>query len=119
MKVMSWSQIFVTRTIVTRVTQATSFCMLNGLQKGTVSTGKTRPIDPMAAKQAHATHIGAEVVTSEYVAMKGAVSDAKRPTAMSNPLPRPRFSTLRACGVYLRYIIQHAMLHTGRLNTYA
>jgi hypothetical protein len=46
--------------------------------------------------------IGADVVTSVKVAMKGVISDDMRPHAMTKPHPKPRFSVFRAKGVNLR-----------------
>lgn len=66
-----------------------------------MSTGTARPISPISTKHPQATKIGIGDVTSPNVAMKGALRDDILPRAIARPFPRPRFSTLSDCGVYL------------------
>lgn len=55
----------------------------------------------MTIYKAQDIQIGADVVTSAKVAIKGVMSDDMRPQAMTKPHPNPRFSVSRAKGVNL------------------
>lgn len=68
-----------------------------------VSDGKMNATTPSVTYNPQQTHIGTDEVTSENVAINGAVSEARRPKAMSRPHPKPRFSVLMAWGVYLKF----------------
>lgn len=74
--------------------------------KASVSRGDAIAASPIKMNAAQATQRGADVLVSAKVAIKGALRDDSLPMAMRKPVPSPRFSTLRARGVYL-YRGQH------------
>lgn len=66
-----------------------------------VSIGDASAANPMSMNAAYATHKGAEVMTSEKVAINGAPREAILPRAIGAPVATPLLSASTAKGVYL------------------